>query len=141
MEFNASPKASQEAGITKALTASSRKTRCRPGDMAFILHGLNTGKIVQVVRAHTRGEIICGSTWEHDATCQQWVIKSAGTPLHCVFASDGREANGLPVIVIGDRWLKPIRPGNGVDEALRAIGKPSKKSVNAERIRLAAPVV
>jgi len=103
------------------------KSRCKPGDLAFILKGENAGRIVHVIHAYQDGELIAGSKWidavDKNNPSLSWVVKSAGGLLKHRYTT-GQQAPDDAMSVMVDSELKPIRPGKGTDEVLRVTGKP-----------------
>lgn len=53
--------------------------RCKPGQRARIIDGVDTGKIVLVVRYYC-GEDVAGGPWPE--AIFPWVVASLGPPLH-----------------------------------------------------------
>jgi hypothetical protein len=88
--------------------------RCRPGIRARIVCGVNTGKIVVVVRRYY-GELINDATWPK--ALFPWVVASAGGPLRSFRVENGEECPGALTIVADDRELEPLRDEDEDDSA------------------------
>lgn len=85
------------------------KLNCRPGDLAIVVVGENSGKLVDVIQEHP---IWGRGVWRvvpHSNVSSTFGHSKAGAPIGC-----------------DDYRLRPIRPDEGDDETLTWAGKPEK---------------
>lgn len=102
---------------------------CKPGDLAVIVHPRHYGKLVTVLYAAPHGRFTMPDGWTHADVSDRgpsWVIESNGSPFEARLR-DGTERMTV-YAVVGDRWLRPIRPEEGEDESLTWAGKPEQVS-------------
>lgn len=95
--------------------------RCKPGDMAIIVKGPNTGKLVAVERLHTDpNERISGERWHNKPNefHHGWVVQSLSGLLGAVFMDDTTSPRQYQYAVIADCLLRPIRKRRGADETM-----------------------
>jgi hypothetical protein len=98
------------------------KTRCKPGDIAFLINNLtDAGKIVNVIRLYTPEERVSGVLWNKHPGAM-WIVESFGSLLSSDDHQGRKHLNKL--VVVRDSDLLPIRNQRGQDEMLRLTGKP-----------------
>jgi len=102
--------------------------RCKPGQRARVIDGVNRGKIVLVVR-HYFGELIGDAYWPE--ALYPWVVTSLGSPLRSVKIDTGVEGPPLMTIVVDDCDLEPLLDDDdGLDESTR-VDKPVTESLTS----------
>ena len=79
--------------------------RCRPGDICLILSGGNAGKVIRVTQLDL-----------HPLVPPAWYYE--GSLLPC--------GGNHKQVTFFDHILRPMRPGDGVDEMLRLTGLPER---------------
>lgn len=99
---------------------------CKPGDLALIvgpLDGPNCYRLVRCIRLLRKGEsMVLGDLEFYPVPHGEfWAVE--GRLVAEVHGEPDRDVPGGP---IGDRWLRPIRPGAGEDETIEWAGKPEK---------------
>ena len=82
--------------------------RCKPGDLAVIVHPRLAGKLVEVIHAAPAGHsfYLPNGVWHSRAIASDWVIKALGAPF------DVRRPSGAftnEYACCEDRWLRSIR--------------------------------
>jgi hypothetical protein len=100
-------------------------TRCKPGDLAVVVGAqfslMNIGRLV-IVEAPFNGGFVDGYHYGSRGD-GDWIIRAVGSPL-VVVGYDG-VASKTTRHVANDRFLRPIRPGEGEDETLSWLPVPS----------------
>lgn len=104
---------------------------CKEGDLAILLHAMNTeniGKIVEVTHECKKGDKYPdGAKANIDPSDPLvWWVRSAGSPLIAKRLGTGIR-HTYPVGHCYDKNLRPLRDTEGEDEILRIAGKPKEK--------------
>lgn len=88
---------------------------CKPGDLAIVVKSefCNEGKIVTCIRLASDADLA-----QYGYGSQGWV--------HWLVDRVISSGNGRPCPFMPDKYLRPIRPGEGEDEMLRIAGKPTE---------------
>lgn len=99
--------------------------RCKPGQRARVINGMNRGKIVLVVRYYF-GEKLNDANWPE--ALYPWVVTSLGAPLRSYRINTGIECPPAMTIVVDDCELEPLLDDDdGLDESTR-VDKPVTES-------------
>jgi hypothetical protein len=98
--------------------------RCKPGIRARIIDGLDTGKIVVVVRRYF-GEEVADARWPR--VLFPWVVTSLGSPLHSFYIGTDEEAPPSMTIIADDRDLEPLRDDDDGEETNEGIPRPIER--------------
>ena len=97
--------------------------RCKPGDLARIVHPSMDGHLVTVLHAAPAHDFRLPDGQMHDGTAPgTWVCESLGSPFPATVMWRGNLiSRPARFAVIGDQWLRPIRdPGDdAVDQFAR----------------------
>lgn len=122
---------------TKEITPAS--LRCKPGDIAVVIVGMNLGKIVQIERLHTNPkERISDMLWlaPPGENNPAWVVNSLSGLLRA------KRVDGITpdpklytTSVINDSLLRPIRDSDGQDESLMWKHVPKKRKAKATKVQ------
>lgn len=99
--------------------------RCRAGDMAFMVSGFNgftgnLGRVVEVVRYYGEAHYKSGEVGYDCWLVVGNLVMQSGRPF-CAFSRKLGVDGCIP-----DKFLRPIRPGEGADEMLLIAGKPAE---------------
>lgn len=80
--------------------------RCKKGQRARFIQGLNAGKIVLIVRAYRYPELVNDASWP--TAIYPWVVTSLGGPLRSVDAETEEECPPSMTVVADDPDLEPL---------------------------------
>lgn len=109
-------------------------TRCKPGDIAVFISGLNLGKLVHIDRAFAGEETIDGTHYVKTGSGSfAWVVTSLGGPLVSRFVSRAIDPKPRMVSVFNANCLRPLRNPRGTDQTLRWMATPTKKTPTKAR--------
>lgn len=79
--------------------------RCKPGQRARCIKGMNVGRIVLVVRP-LLGQEFNGSSWPE--AIYPWIVAALGAPLRTKNLNTGTENLGAMTVVLCDLDLEPL---------------------------------
>jgi hypothetical protein len=111
--------------------------RCRPGQRARCIKGMNEGRVVLVVKPLV-GHEFNGSSWPEPI--YPWIVAALGAPLRTKNLDSGTESSGAMTVVLCDLDLEPL--GDGDDGLHRSTEKerPLRKP-GTRKTKLPAPEI
>lgn len=101
---------------------------CKPNDLARIVHPSEYGRLVTVMyAAPTEPYVLPDGAKAMPARPGAWVCQMLGGAVRApVYENGSLDHYRLArYVAINDRWLRPIRDKDGVDETLTWAGKPA----------------
>ena len=110
---------------------SSKSTRCKPGDIAIFISGLNTGKLCLIERLCAEVENIDGHVFHKTPNVHiAWVVSSLGGPLQSLYLAGGIDPQTRMVAAFDENVLRPLRKPRGADQTMLWNAKPTRQSKN-----------
>ena len=98
---------------------------CKPGDLAIVIRGRHSGKLVDVLRAAPfHNFLLPDGIWnEGEPSGACWVVKILGTPVWVDIYGHPNGGRFASYGTAADAWLRPLRgqpSDEHIDEAITA---------------------